>query len=250
MGKVIAVANQKGGIGKSTTALALSEIFGSGGNRVLVIDLDAQGNSTYASGVKPGQKTISDILSGDPPAQAIIKAKYYDVIPSDPYLINVERAEKISPTLIKNSIRPLIREYDYIIVDTPPALGNLMYGALVAADYLIIPTEARPFAMQGLAALYDTVQSVQKAHNKPLRILGILFIKYNERTILNRDLKDTIEAYAARIGTKVFKTFIREGISVPEAQIQQEPLIDYSSKSNPTKDYIKLAEEILREIGE
>lgn len=250
MGRIIAIANQKGGVGKSTTALALSEIFGKNQKKVLLIDLDSQGNSTYASGVTPGSKTITDVLSGDPAAAAVVKAKYYDVIPSDQYLGNVERDESIDPKLIKNSITPLISAYDYIIIDTPPTLGNLMYGSLVAADHVIIPIEARPFSLQGLVALHNTIQSVQKAYNKHLTILGILLIKYHSRTVLNRDIRSMIEEYARQIGTKVLHTTIREGIAIPEAQIQQLPLTDYAAKSNPAKDYQELAQEMLEEIGE
>lgn len=250
MGRIITIANQKGGVGKSTTALALSEILGSKGKRVLLIDLDSQGNSTFASGVTPGKQTITDVLSGDPAAAAVAKSKYYDVIPSDQYLGNVERDESINPNLIKNSIESLILTYDYIIIDTPPTLGNLMYGSLVAADYVIIPIEARPFSLQGLAALHNTIQSVQKTYNKRLTILGILLVKYHSRTVLNRDVRSMIAEYASQIGTNVLQTSIREGIAIPEAQIQQIPLIDYAVKSNPTRDYLELAEQILKEIGE
>lgn len=249
MGKIIAIANQKGGIGKSTTALALSEIIGQT-HKVLLIDFDAQGNTTYASGVEPGQKTVTDVLSGEPVEQAIVKAKYYDIIPSDQYLGNVERSENVAPTLIRDSIASLREKYDYIILDTPPALGNLMFGALTAADFVIIPSEARPFSIQGLAALYDTIKSVQKANNTQLKILGILLIKYHSRTVLNRDIRDMIADYAENIETKIFNTYIRESIAVPEAQIQQIPLIDYAAKCNACKDFISLTNEILKEIGE
>lgn len=250
MGQIIAVANQKGGVGKSTTALILSEILGSRGKIVLLVDLDAQGNSTYASGAVHSNKTVTDVLSGGKAEAAIVKTKYYDILPSDQYLVNVERSENVSPTLIKDCIKPITGVYDFIIIDTPPALGNLMYGSLVASDHIIIPIEARPFSLQGLTALNNTIASVQNAQNPHLKILGILLIKYNLRTVLNRDIKAMLEEYAAQIGTKIFKTAIREGIVVPESQIQQMPLIDYAPKSNPVQDYKALAAEIFKEIGE
>lgn len=250
MAIIISVALQKGGTGKTTTALVLASALGQKNKRVLVIDMDSQANATYASGVDNPLRTITDALGGDCTVDAaLIHCKYYDLLAADNYLSNVEMAE-VKPTLLKTVISQVKQNYDYILIDTPPALGNLSYNSLVASDYVIIPTEPRPFALQGLSALYNTIQSVQNHQNKDLKVLGILLIKYNNRTVLNRDIRDMIEDYAKQIDTVIFKTSIREGIAVAESQISREPLIDYAKNSNPNKDYKAFATEILQMIGE
>lgn len=247
--KVISIALQKGGVGKTTTAQALASTLGSQKKKVCIIDLDGQRNLTYASGVTDPDRTITSVLSGNCMAtEAVIKCKYYDLLAADEYLGNVERAEQVSPELLKKSIQPLLNLYDYIIIDTPPALGNLLFNALVASDYVIIPSEARPFALQGLDALNQTIQAVQQSVNPDLKILGILLIKFNTRTVLNRNIKAMAETYASEIGTTVFKTGIREGISVAEAQMKQVSLIEYAHKSNPSIDYIKFTREVVQKI--
>lgn len=247
--KVISIALQKGGVGKTTTAQALASTLGSQKKKVCVIDLDGQRNLTYASGVINPNYTITSVLSGNCTAtDAIIQCKHYDLLAADEYLVNVERAEQINPTLLKESIQPLLDLYDCIIIDTPPALGNLLFNALAASDYVIIPSEARPFALQGLDALNQTIQAVQQSVNSDLKILGILLIKFNTRTVLNRNIKALAENYAAEIGTTVFKTGIREGVSVAEAQMKQTALIDYAPRSNPNIDYVKFTKEVIQKI--
>lgn len=248
---VISIALQKGGVGKSTTAQALASTLGYKEKNVLLVDLDSQGNVTFSSGIDTPAKTITDVLSSNcTPEKALIKCKYYDLLAADQFLTNVEIDEEVEPTLLKSSIKPLMDMYDFIIIDTPPALGNLSLNALVASDFVVIPTEARPFAMQGLGALQNTVQSVRNSLNSTLKVLGVLLIKYNDRTVLNRDIRDMISDYAQQIGTVVFDTTIREGIAVPEAQTVREPLIDYSKNSKPNIDYMSFANEVLQKIGE
>ena len=154
---VISVALQKGGVGKSTTAQALASTLGFKKKKTLLIDMDSQCNVTYASGVDTQDRTVTDVLGGDCTAQeAVVKCKYYDMIAADQYLSNVEMAE-VSPMLLKNTvIAPLRDQYDFIVIDTPPALGNLSYNSLSASDYVVIPSEPRPFALQGLGALHET----------------------------------------------------------------------------------------------
>ena len=249
MATVISVALQKGGVGKSTTAQALADVLGYKSKRVLLIDMDSQSNVTYSSGIDSPQYTITDVLGGDATAEeTVIECKYYDLLPADSYLTNVEMAN-IEPTLLKSAIEPIKDSYDYIIIDTPPALGNLLFNSLMASDYVIIPSDPRPYAMQGLGALYNTIESVRSV-NKSLKILGILLVKYQSRSILNRDIRDMIKGYAEQIGTVVFDTTIRESVTVPEAQILRRPLIEYSKNCNPSVDYINLTNEILEKIGD
>lgn len=153
--------------------------------------------------------------------------------------------------LLKNTvIAPLRDQYDFIVIDTPPALGNLSYNSLSASDYVVIPSEPRPFALQGLGALHETIKSVQKNVNPRLKVLGILLIKYSNRTVLNRDIKDMIEDYAKEMDTVVFNTTIREAIAVAEAQTVRQPLIDYAKSSKPNIDYKAFTTEVLKMIGE
>ena len=172
------------------------------------------------------------------------------MIAADQYLSNVEMAE-VSPTLLKDTvIAPLRDLYDFIVIDTPPALGNLSYNALSASDYVVIPSEPRPFALQGLGALHETIKSVQNNVNPGLKVLGILLIKYSNRTVLNRDIKDMIEDYAKEMDTIVFSTSIREAVAVAEAQTVRQPLIDYAKSSKPNIDYKAFTTEVLKMIGE
>ena len=250
MAITISVVLQKGGVGKSTTSQALASTLGFKHKKVLLIDLDPQTNITYSSGVDNPKRTITDVLGEDCKAdEAVIECKYYDLLAADSYLTNVEMAE-VEPTLLKNVIAPLKSKYDFIIIDTPPALGNLSVNALVASDYVIIPTEPRPFALQGLGRLHSTIESVRNGYNSNLKVLGILLIKYHNRTVLNRDLKDMIEDYAKLMNTIVFNATIREGIAVAEAQTVRQPLIDYAKNSNPNIDYKGFTSEVLKMLGE
>lgn len=251
MAITISIVLQKGGTGKTTTALALANTLGFKHKKVLLIDLDPQGNATYSSNVNEVNNTITDVLGMECKInEAIIKCKYYDLLAADTYLTNVEITEGIEPTLLKNAINSISNNYDFIIIDTPPALGHLSFNALVASNYLIIPTEPRPFALQGLERLHLTIKSIRNSLNPCLKVLGILLIKYNNRTVLNRDLKDIINNYSKQMDTIVFNTSIRESIVVAEAQTVREPLIDYAKNSKPNIDYKAFTTELLKMIGE
>ncbi len=250
MAITISITLQKGGTGKTATAQALASTLGFKHKKVLLIDLDPQSNATYSSGVDEPKRTITDVLGAEcSPDEALIHCKYYDLLPADTYLTNVEISD-VEPTLLKNVLKPLQDRFEYIILDTPPALGHLSFNALVASDYVVIPTEPRPFALQGLGRLHSTIESVRNGLNPDLKVLGILLIKYSNRTVLNRDIKSMIEDYAKQMNTIVFNTSIREGIAVAEAQTVREPLIDYAKNSKPNIDYKAFTTELLQRIGE
>lgn len=250
MAITISITLQKGGTGKTAKAQALASTLGFKHKKVLLIDLDPQSNTTYSSGVDEPKKTITDVLGAEcSPDEALVYCKYYDLLPADTYLTNVEISD-VEPTLLKNVLKPLQDRFEYIILDTPPALGHLSFNALVASDYVVIPTEPRPFALQGLGRLHSTIESVRNGLNPDLKVLGILLIKYSNRTVLNRDIKNMIEDYAKQMNTIVFDTSIREGIAVAEAQTVREPLIDYAKNSKPNIDYKAFTTELLQRIGE
>ena len=249
MVKIISVALQKGGVGKSTTSQALASTLGFKKKKVLLIDLDSQGNTTFASGVKTN-KTIFDVFNEDcSTEQAIVKAKYYDLLGADGRLSVVENG-KVEPTLLKSSLAAVKDNYDFIVIDTPPSLGNLLVNALTVSDFVIIPTEPRPFAIQGINELHKTITQVQNRLNKSLKVLGILLIKYSNRIVLNKNLKDMIDKQAEAMNTVVFEATIREGIAVAEAQTVRQPLIDYAKSSKPNIDYKGFTNEVLKMIGE
>ncbi len=250
MAITISIVLQKGGTGKSTTAQALASTLGFKRKKALLVDLDPQSNVTYSSGADGPVHTIFDVLGDDCEIdEALIHCKYYDLLAADTYLTNIEMSENVDPAILKSKFEPIQDNYDFIIIDTPPALGNLSFNSLVASDYVVIPTEPRPFALQGIGRLNDTIKTIQNALNPSLKVLGILLIKYSNRTILNRDIKAMIEDYAKQMDTIVFNTSIREGIAVAEAQTVRKPLIDYAKNSKPNIDYKAFTTELLQKIG-
>lgn len=250
MAIIISIALQKGGVGKSTTAQALASTLGFRHKKVLLIDMDSQGNTTYSSGVDNPERTVFNVLAEDCRAdEALTHCKYYDLLAADTYLTNIEMSEDVEATLLKNALEPVRDAYDFIIIDTPPALGNLSFNSLVASDYVVIPTDPRPFALQGLGKLHETIKSIRNNLNPSIKVAGILLVKYHNRTILNRDIKIMAEDYAKQMDTVVFEASIREGIAVAEAQTVQQPLIDYAKKSKPNIDYEYFTDELLCKIG-
>lgn len=247
MAITIAVALQKGGVGKSTTAETIAAILGSRGKHVLLVDLDSQMNVTFISGIEP-VKTITDVFTGDADLKdAIYQCKRYDLLAADEYLANLEKIEEVEPTLLKDVLAAVQKDYDYILIDTPPALGNLLKNGLVASDYVLIPTDARPLSIKGLDALEPTLRAVKDVSGH-FSVLGVVLVKYNERTVLNRQIRELLTERVQTMDTVLFDTKIREGVAVPEAQAMQTSLIDYAPKSKPCMDYDLLVDEILQRV--
>lgn len=247
MAITIAVALQKGGVGKSTTAETIAAILGSRGKHVLLVDLDSQMNVTFISGIEPS-KTITDVFTGDADLKdAIYQCKRYDLLAADEYLANLEKIEEVEPTLLRNVLAAVQKDYDYILIDTPPALGNLLKNGLVASDYALIPIDARPLSIKGLDALEPTLKAVKDVSGH-FSILGVVLVKYNERTVLNRQIRELLSERVQTMNTILFNTKIREGVAVPEAQAMRTSLVDYAPKSKPCMDYNLLVDEILQRI--
>ena len=250
MAHIISFANQKGGVSKTTTAVNLAAGLHNKGYKVLLIDLDSQANATQATDLEgyDVRYTITDELSGEVELKDSIVRRddEYDIIASDELLSGYEAQALENWDILKSDLAAVKKEYDYIIIDTKPALGNLLLMALKSSDYVVIPMEARPFAEQGLAQLNQTIQAV-RSRKKPV-ILGILLTKFHERTVLNRLLKENLEAEAKELNTSLFNTQIRESIAVPESQLMKQAVVDYAPKSNPALDYVSFTEEVIRKI--
>ena len=247
--KIIAVINQKGGVGKSTTAEALTAGLLLKGHTCLAIDLDAQGNLSYTAGAKTeGVPTVLEVLTGEATArEAIQHLQGGDVIAANKSLAGADAF--INSTgkeyKLKEALEELQGEYQYIIIDTPPALGILTVNALTACHSIIIPAQADIYSLQGIEKLAETIKPVKKYCNPSIFIEGILLTRYSPRSVLSREVAEIAGKLADKLGTKVFKTTIREAIAVKEAQISQQSLFEYAPKAKVAEDYRAFIEELL-----
>lgn len=246
----IAILNQKGGVGKSTTAQVLAAGLTLKGYRVLTIDLDPQGNTSFTLGASKDGATALGVLLGEvKPGDAIQHTKYGDIMAgsralagADAYLTDIGKEYKL-----KEALEPIKGNYDYIIIDTPPALGILTTNALTACKRVIIPAQADIYSLQGIADLASTISSVKKYCNPDLKIAGILFTRYSSRSAFNKELADLAGELAENLGTKVFKATIREAVAIKKAQASQQSLFEYEPKANVAEDYRAFIEELLGE---
>ena len=245
---IYAITNQKGGVGKTTTAAALITGLHAQGYKVLGIDLDMQGNLSYTMGTPKGRPTVLGVMLGEVPArEAIHHTPHGDIIP---YAKGLNAAEKqFSDTgreyILKKALEPIAGEYDFIIIDTPPALGILTVNALTAAHALIIPAQADIYSTQAILETHRTMQKVKEYCNHGLSYAGILLTRYNGRATITKEAEEHINGIAADMGTKVFTAHIREGVSIKEAAAIREPLMQYAPKSNAAADYQEFITELL-----
>ena len=239
---IIAVCNQKGGVGKTATAQALATCKG----RTLAIDLDPQGNFSFAMGGNAADKGVYELLTGAAkPGEVIQTTRQGDVITACNELasIDFELDDDNRITALKDAIRPIRRRYRHIVIDCPPALNILLLNALAAADTVLIPLTADMYSLQGLYQLKQTIDDV-KQFNSELTIGGAVFVKHNTRTRLAREITEVIKAKCKEYGIPVYKTTVREGVAIREAQTYRQSIFEYAPRSNPAQDYLKLIEEI------
>ena len=244
--KVISVVNQKGGVGKSTTALCIGALLRRNTRKVLFVDLDAQGNLTHTlkGDAQAGINAFSLMLDPRLVANAVQQTAQGDLIPSTPALYTADLA--VIDEKGKASKSELISsDYDYCVIDTPPALGVLTINALVASDGVIIPAQADLFSLQGVAILADMMASIKANNNPNLALLGVLLTRYNERTVIRREFVRALENLTKKLNTRVFKAKIRESVAVVEALALGRALFEHAPTSNASKDYEEFFKELI-----
>ena len=248
MAKIFAITNQKGGVGKTTTAINLAASLAAKKRKVLLIDADPQGNATTGSGIDKNQIEfgLHHLLLKEQNLENVIltTSHHYDLIPTNADLTAAEICliqNSQAPTLLKELLSPLQTHYDYIIVDCPPALNSLTLNTLVAADKLIIPMQCEFFALEGLASLISTMQQVQQHLNPKLNLLGILRTMYDPRNRLALEVSRQIQNYFPK---QVFAVTIPKNIKLAEAPSHGRPALSYAKYSAGAKAYMVLAEEV------
>lgn len=247
--KTMAVVNQKGGVGKSTTAAALSGGLRLCGRRVLAVDLDAQGNLSHTLRARPCPgKSVLEVLLGMVPAREAVQATDSgDLLPASKGLSGADAflSETGKEYRLREALEPLGEEYDYCVIDSPPALGIATVNALTAADMAIVPAQADIYSLQGVEQLAATVETVRRYCNPGLKVDGILLTRYSPRSVLSREVRELMDRLAQRLGTRLYQASIREAIAVKEAQISRENLFTYAPGSNVAGDYRAFLEEAL-----
>lgn len=258
MPTIITITNQKGGVGKTTTAAALLSALSKRGARVLGVDLDPQGSLGFSLGLDIEHcKTIYDVFRGEAETQDVVShTETCDLLPSN-ILLSAAELEFNKPGrefLLKTALSKITSQYDFVIIDTPPALNLLTVNAYVATDSLIIPMAPEVLSLLGVSQIKETIESVRDYYNSRLTVLGILLNRFNPRLRLNREIMELAEQIAVQLNTKVFESKIRNSISAAEAPAHSCSVLDYAPRSNPAMDFENLCDEIvgkdfLRRLG-
>ena len=250
MGRVIAVANQKGGVGKTTTAINLSACLAEKGNKVLAIDMDPQGNMTSGLGLDKDsvENSIYDVIIGECSAEEALQKdaqENLDVLPSN---INLSAAEieligiEDKEYIIRNAVERMKDEYDFIIIDCPPSLSMLTINAMTTADSVLVPIQCEYYALEGLSQLIHTVELVKERLNEKLEIEGVVFTMYDARTNLSLQVVENVKD---NLQQNIYKTIIPRNIRLAEAPSYGMPINKYDPKSSGCDSYMRLADEVM-----
>ncbi|HUA62154.1 MAG TPA: ParA family protein [Verrucomicrobiae bacterium] len=250
MSRVFAITNQKGGVGKTTTAINLAASLAANDLKILVIDSDPQGNATTGLGITkdPDRPSLYDVLLGDaPPQEAIVPTEFdgLSIITADKNLVGanlelvaIDRREQ----RLRDRLAPIRQDYHFILVDCPPALDLLTLNALLAADAVLVPIQCEFFALEGISELMDTIRRIRESFKHPLEIAGILLTMFDDRTNLTRQVANDLKEF---FGDQVFHTVIPRSIRIAEAPSFGKPILAYDPRSKGAESYIQLAKEIL-----
>jgi chromosome partitioning protein len=245
MAIIISLLNHKGGVGKTTSTINIGAGLVELGKRVLLIDLDPQANLTLSLGVPRQKYTIYEALRGEAELHPFTIKPNLDVVTSTLDLSGAEMElvnEAGREFIMRELFVAVADSYDYILIDCPPSLGLLTLNALTSSRYVMIPLQTEFLALQGLAKIKQVIDKVKMRLNRNLDIGGVIPTMYNQKLVLNRDVMDTIHKY---FGEKVFKTHIRDNVSLAEAPAQRKDIFSYAPKSNGAHDYLELAKEIV-----
>lgn len=251
MAKIISIANRKGGVGKTTTAINIATAMAAIGKRVLILDMDPQGNATTSLGINKNKCLFSiyDVMINNCRAEeAIIKTdiKKFDILPSAPALAAAE-IELIDfnkrEYVLKNALNTINSKYDYILIDCPPSLNLITINALVSSDSVIVPLQSEFLALEGLTDLIKNINTIKKNFNAKLNIQGIVLTMYDKRNNLSQMVESDVRKY---FGAKVYNTVIPRSVRISEAPSHGQPILIYDFKSTGAKAYLNLAKEVLK----
>jgi len=248
MGKIYVFVNQKGGVGKTTSAINIGAYLAEAGKKVLLVDFDSQGNMSSGVGLSKDKPTVYELMAGQVSAEQVIRHTPVNNLDAIPASIDLSGAaielvgQEERDFFLKKSLEPVKNKYDYILIDCPPSLGILTLNGLAAADAVLIPMQCEYFALEGISLLLQTVKQVQKKINPQLTIGGIFFTMYDSRTRLAQDVVMQVKAY---FGNSVFNTIIPRNVRLSEAPSHGVPICKYDPNCQGAKSYKSLAEEVI-----